>query len=544
MKTLSTLKALALSCLSVACATGTSLAQSSVYSEETIKFDILTQKPDKPIPFDRSFTLEVSKVPIKDIVRVDLFESKIQDGIRGLKKNNFRCGNIIQNVAVRDATLTFDKSGESLLIFFPPLKPNKLFDINIVTKLSADSRAILKLVDTLLVRGANPLATRKYGEFFLSTIDKSFNRTYTKWRSITDYTPFFITRLQPVYTQLRLWRYYQRSNLVLTRTEIQAISVASDSIGAKFKDANYLLALLSHPNLPSWSMGLVDIRNVYSRSLRIDSLDFAKRQAALSSNVNLLDSLLQRIDRIIAHGIETVQINRTVITLPGIRGRVAIALYQTRANSELITSAIKKIDSRVDSVTQIARGIFLAGTTAASDLKTQGGNILFADVGISNMIVPGVTSSTVSIPKLYYGVSIYFRPIDKNTRRNRFPTTFTPSRNYGCSISSIDTTYGPDYSVVTRKSILQQLSLNVGLTVGSMTNKDFDNFLNNNSLLVGPAFRFKRAFKVSAGMSLIRRSSRDPLTSEKVVVMGSYISLSVDVDFIQSIKDITSMVLK
>jgi hypothetical protein len=77
-----------------------------------------------------------------------------------------------------------------------------------------------------------------------------------------------------------------------------------------------------------------------------------------------------------------------------------------------------------------------------------------------------------------------------------------------------------------------------------MSNKDFDNFYNSNSLLVGPAYRFARAFKVSSGLALLKRSSQNPLISEKKVVPAGYLSLSVDIDFIQGLKDITSILFK
>ncbi len=77
-----------------------------------------------------------------------------------------------------------------------------------------------------------------------------------------------------------------------------------------------------------------------------------------------------------------------------------------------------------------------------------------------------------------------------------------------------------------------------------MQNKDFDNFYNGTSLLVGPAYRFARGFKVSAGVALLKRTSKNPLISEKKVVPGAYLSASVDMDFIQSLKDIKDILFK
>ena len=104
--------------------------------------------------------------------------------------------------------------------------------------------------------------------------------------------------------------------------------------------------------------------------------------------------------------------------------------------------------------------------------------------------------------------------------------------------------YGPDYQIASMRSIWQHLSLNLGFTLGSLPNADFDNFYNGTSLLVGPAYRFRRAFKFSAGAAFLKRSSYNPLISEKKVVMGTFASLSVDIDFIETFKDIRTILSK
>jgi hypothetical protein len=77
-----------------------------------------------------------------------------------------------------------------------------------------------------------------------------------------------------------------------------------------------------------------------------------------------------------------------------------------------------------------------------------------------------------------------------------------------------------------------------------MGNKEFDNLYNNTSLLVGPALRFARGFKISGGAAFVKRSSTHPLVSDKRIVVGPYVSLSTDIDFIQGLKDITSILFK
>ncbi len=129
------------------------------------------------------------------------------------------------------------------------------------------------------------------------------------------------------------------------------------------------------------------------------------------------------------------------------------------------------------------------------------------------------------MPTPYVGLSIYFRPIDKNTRRNSFARKRT----------------GHDDGIASHYSVRQHLSLNLGFTLASVP-RDFDNFYSGHSLMIGPSYRFARAFKFSVGAAFFKRSSSNPVISEKKVVGGFYAALSVDVDFVQGVKDITKLV--
>ncbi|HEX8351186.1 MAG TPA: hypothetical protein VF598_14580, partial [Hymenobacter sp.] len=51
-------------------------------SEGLIKYDFLTHKTDKPIPFDRSFTLVVINLPVKDAFAVHAYETEYVNGLR------------------------------------------------------------------------------------------------------------------------------------------------------------------------------------------------------------------------------------------------------------------------------------------------------------------------------------------------------------------------------------------------------------------------------------------------------------------------------
>jgi hypothetical protein len=315
-----------------------------------------------------------------------------------------------------------------------------------------------------------------------------------------------------------------------------------------FKDGYYLLESSKRALFGDIILGNRDISKVFlNDDEAVTSLPFGHlRFQNIESNIKFFDTVLKRLDRVISKGVLSVTISGNNIDLNATRTALVTIRTNLQDNYTYLETELKAINNSINNDDRLKQGIYLAGNTVSSDLKSAGGNILFIDAGFTNIIAPGVTNKAVYIPKLYWGVSIYFRPIDKNTRRNRFPSKFNPVSSNGCTTDPTTgiPIYGPDYAIVSKYSIWQHLSLNIGITLGSMSNKDFDNFYNSNSLLVGPAYRFARAFKVSSGLALLKRSSQNPLISEKKVVPAGYLSLSVDIDFIQGLKDITSILFK
>ena len=260
----------------------------------------------------------------------------------------------------------------------------------------------------------------------------------------------------------------------------------------------------------------------------------------LKSSLIYVDSLHQRLDWLIGKGYTNVTVNAIPINLVNLRTKISNLREQMVNNLNLLTKKMGEVSKDMDESEEFRQGTYIAGKTVSSDLKTAGGSLLFIDAGITNIFAPGLNNTTDHIPRLYTGVSIYFRPIDKNTRRNSFPKDF-PDKN--CYCQEVDKC-GPDYGAITKASVWQHLCLNIGFTWGIIPNKDFENFYNGTSLLVGPGYRFARAFKISGGVAFLKRTSESPIISDKKVFVGQYISLSVDIDFIQSIKDVTTILLK
>jgi hypothetical protein len=264
-----------------------------------------------------------------------------------------------------------------------------------------------------------------------------------------------------------------------------------------------------------------------------------KRLNNIKNNIIYFSELQKKLTKVISNGITTFKVQTTDVDLNMVKNDVEFIRKELQNNFDILEKAYKTVEKEIVASDKMKQVTCFNSDTQAIDLKAAGGNILFIDAGFANILAADINNDLTYIPKLYIGVAVYFRPIDKNTRRRSFPYNFDNQPH-----KANDTKNSSDYGIVSQWSIWQHLSLNIGLTLGDMSNKDFGNFYNKHSLLIGPAYRFARAFKISSGIALLKRSSTNPLISDKSIATGGYLSLSVDIDFIQSIKDATNYVFK
>jgi hypothetical protein len=521
-------------------------AQSSFQSETIIKYNLKKQTTDVPIPFHKPFTIEVDSLSPKNILFVSVYEAQIRNGQRSLVTNTFTdCGGGPATAAIEDMRVGHNTTGKSLTLYMPPLKANKSFDINIVYKLPASHKKALMAVNEQLRLGSVANATPLYNAFRVSTMNPETHRSYTS-NNFNDYQAFYNANLSVPYTFAVTAANFTTAS-VLTEPQIQAIDIAGNRRMTDFSDSYYLIEAAKRNLFDELLMGYLKIEDVYGDPARWATLQQPiERLANLESNLKYFDSVLKRIDRHIARGITTQMVAGTNVNMQAVQAAVYNLYAECQQNTTRLKSRLEAIDEAIDLDAGFAMGIYLVGNTVSSDLKTKGGNVLFMDAGFANIFAPDVHDDLVYIPRLYLGVSIYFTPIDKNTRRQKLPGRNAPEAFDGCHVDPLDgiTKYGPDYEILARRSIWQHLCLNVGLTLGKMTQNGFDNFYNDNSLLVGPAYRFARAFKISAGAAFMKRDSKNPLDSNKSVVTGGYISVSADIDFLQSINDIKTLLFK
>ncbi len=511
---------------------------------QNLKYNLKTRQIEegKKIPFDVPFTLTVDSLSGKNVRGVAIFKAEVKQGERDLHYESvLGCDGNTRSLAVPDKILEFRKGAEQLIIDIPALKPNSEFDIHVYYLLIPQHRSLLHKVNLKLAQGESGQSV--YTDFVAALIDE---KTKTSYLSLdySQYAAFYDSDLKQMFNDITV--YADSHKPFLTRDELLGIGMLTDQKAANFNQIRLLISIIEEGKDSQLQHGLIDVMKYGSDVSPLVKADWQGRVNNLSSNIRYFQTLLEATDNAIMIG-KPVKVNGNDVDLNAVRKKLRLLIAEVLIpNYKYLEDQGKVINAAIDANEAISSGFYLSGNTIASDLKTAGGSVLFLDAGLTNILAPGVNNQWVYIPRLYYGVSIYFRPIDKNTRTNSFPYKHKLKIDKNCHTDPVTgkKVHGPDYDVISTWDWRQHVSLNIGFTFGGIPNADFDNFYNNSSLLVGPAFRFKRAFKVSLGASFLKRSSQNPLVSEKKVVVGSYASLSVDIDFIQGLSQVTSFLFK
>lgn len=508
------------------------------HSDNFITYDLETQKPDKPIPFNRPFTLNIPKILREKVQNIRLFEIVYTKGERDYKYYTFtECeSNISVTKPIKDIDLTFNPNINNLQIYFPPLKPEVHFDVYIISTLPEKNMNLLLDVNTLLLQG-NLTSESKYTEFIRSTLDKLSNTICVSY-DYSYYSEFFHDSIRSEYISISESDFI-KNHINFTKEEIQSIDVATSNYIGDFKDAYYFLEIYNKSRFAEIQSGLINVNDINNSQISLENLfNVHKRVKNLEISKIYFDSIYNRLNRVISQSHSEITINRNTQSLEKLRLKLVDLRFNIDNNLNKLNLILKKVKAKIDKNENLRYGEYLTGNTMSQDLKTKGGRMLFADVGISTISIQNQFGDMKIFPKFHTGFSFYFKQIDKNTDSKYFINQ--GNINLGC----FNGNYGPTYGIVSKKSIWQKLSLNVALTYGGYKDTSFENLISNTSLLIGPAYKIAGPLKISSGISLLRRSSNNPLISENIFATGVYASLSFDLDFIGAIKEVTSILLK
>jgi hypothetical protein len=497
---------------------------------DSIPFNATTKhiSGGKGIPIDKPFIIVVdhlrNDIDLNRVNSVYCFSVSYKNGKPDLtcdKKDLGTC----QSKA--DIKIDYDTADKKLILFFPALKPDIDFDINIQQNFSDKNLDLFYDILKDFQSGDNASANKKVNDLILHFKQARIFATDIGNLYFTSAAQFQDLVYQQVKPDL--------SN-ILDNTKympVGPIGPANIQDAYKILRANKgkcpelpFLGLFDPANTDNIAKGLVSLKGDNKFEL-IDTNHFNDRLYNLTSTITLL-----------------VTIDSAVRTLylESLDPQMATLQQIVDNNIKAIRSNLKNFKQYLDGINKAinAKGfesVWLVGTTQSNDLKTKGGSLVSTDLGIANIVIRDNYNKLKYIPKLYLGLNIFFRPVDRNASLK-----YLPASKKAANDKFHNHTDSVDDNLSATRTILQHLSLSVGVTFGTMDVRYFDNLFNGMSLVIGPSYRFARAFRITSGVALLKRVNPNPLLTTEVVTAGFYASFSVDFDFLSTVKNFTDLI--
>ncbi|MDN3583963.1 hypothetical protein [Mucilaginibacter flavus] len=490
------------------------------YSDAKVVYDFKNPETKVDIPFDQRFTFSVIHFNTAGIKRVFAYEAIFKNGIRDLKADVKDSTGQPSNLP--DVELNKYAHGDTLDIYFVPLKPSIEFDIAVTRSLGTANLALLYQVNELLYAGNYADARQKFSDLEDATYDSVFNLSFFSYDFDT-YRAAFVATFHPAYVQLHDATQFP-DGILPDMIQINRLEMGFVQNRIHYKDGCKLTRVVLDHKITELFKGFVPADYTVSTDQAAPE-DYGARIKNLKQSISIFEALDDSCRSLLARDNSAAFLQ--------VRAMIAADLAQLKTNKDHIEKYFGQLNKAIQADAHLAEVSLLVGTTYAKDIKTQGSNIFTLDLGLSFMNAWNYRNQAAFLPKLYWGVNIYFRPINKSMRQETLPHGLKP-----------DLVNGPDYHIVDQASGWQHFSMTLGFTTGTYSNTDFDNLFNNTTLLTGFGYRFYRAFKFSLGTAWLRRTSNNPVITGKGLCFAPYASLSVDIDLIQNLKDIYTMIMK
>jgi len=495
----------------------------STISPDIIKFDLSTKRTDKAIPFDRLFTIQVDNINTDTIDSIMVIKIEYSNGQREPKSN--KSGIAKFDIILKNGTgYKLDKS--MLSIFMPPLKPNSDFDILIQHKLSQENldRAfkLNNLISQHIDAGGKLHSTPEMEALFKELQDSANNSNYSSVRnifrigSLAEYFDTVYYPLDSLYQHLKQIPIVQCDSLTDSDIESFASYLCQKCISNL--DINRIENVIIKKRFSDLSAGFLEL----DKTQTIGLTSFEK----LESRINSIGNWIKYFDsmHVIINELHAVYPNLFVALESKIQ-KVINCLSQNKDNLSAVDDRIKK-----QIYGHTSQAIWLIGNNQSKDLQTKGSSIFTVDAGLADIWIRDLDNTIVSIPKIYLGLNIFFRSVNKNDKVKHLP-------------HSIKGIYEGEGKLIARQSPFHYIGFTVGFTVGAINKANFDNLSTGTSILVGPSARLG-PFRISGGFSFLQRANLNPLITTKSTVVGYYTAASLDFDLLQGVQKITSIFFK
>jgi hypothetical protein len=504
------------------------------YSGDVIKIDSFG-KADKGLPFDKPFFLERDKINTQNIQAIYLYRVKYINGKRDLfpdtrkKNSDFSADHTFE-------TSEIIKEKNKLTLSVPALKPNKDFDILVLRGVSGENYKSVANLNKILIKGPLTWVTNNDGSRSIQPTQAMIDIFKPLKASADNYIfnhndttrESFPSTINEFYTEVtvNVKTFYQEatteSNLkspsFFTKQDIQDLVKGLSYIKKEFNDI-YLLEQIDHESKYSdVTYGYLAANSALGTE-KDDNYSLSERINNLKVSMAFFDSLY-------------LSLNELVILDDHTYGTIRDKAKQILSDLMYNLSYIEKRQNDINKVinAKANEAVWLMGNTQSKDMQTRGANLFTLDVGIANIWARDLDNLKAYIPKLYYGVNIHFRPIDKNAKFK-----YLPRKKDRDSVEK--------GNILAHRTIWQYLCLTAGFTIGSLDKNNFDNFFGGSSLMLGPSLRLTRSFRISAGICFLKRSTLNPLISEKKFTSGVYLSTSLDFDLLGTLGKVTGLFL-
>lgn len=480
----------------------------TIAKSQTIKsfeIDKITGFAKSELPFDVPFVVTIKGVNDKESIEtIYVFEAYIYDNDRHLRKKGYE-GKIshIQK-------LEFKVIKDDLIMYFDPLLPNMYIDIAIVRDFTGAKLKSLHSINAEILAGNLVKAQTKYNNLTsaanLEPQGYSTPRTFYTF-NWDDYKSFFQSSLRLHYESSA-----DATNLLITINlsfdELAKLIRISDDVKLGSPELSNLFQIFQQNLVDQVLNGTLAIDGNYlTKPAGIYELD--KRIENYKKSIQLLKTIIIHSNNLIAKSpSDDVFIKKKINEMDVMRAKLIANLF-------LVQTELQSIKTSVKAETKLRYGDWVMGGNKFQSIKSAGTAALIPDFGIASVFAfSPIEGQNRFFARPYAGASIYVRPINKNQRFNEIPNP----------------------------TLWHRMSFNVGLTLGAIKEEEFEDFFKSMSLLLGANYRITKELRLSTGAALLRQKHPNPLIGDTRIDLGAYIGVSIDVDLVGSISNVTKKV--
>ena len=496
---------------------------SSSGSTPIIKFDLKDRSISSPIPFDKPFVLNVLNLNNAEVKSIEVYAIYYEKGKRKLSGG-------IPSFIIPEKDRINEK--DKLIINFPALGAGKEFDILITKKLSSETiEKIYEINHIIYNQVSNSITREEYSKNLEQQIidlkseinDEKLGqelRDLSSDSTIDLYKKNVYDKVKIFYDSIASPFQNQKKQIqtFFTQEEITKIVNVLNPKSTFFSRVYILQKIYDDNSFEQIARGVYEIDYKYPVvKSKPEIFNFKKRLANLQVSYNYLDSLVDELNYLKA---------KDPKRYAKLKNKAKSIFEIVIANKKVVEENVKHILKTLNEH-YYEQGVWLIGTTSVDDLKVKSGNIFSLDAGLLSIGAFNNNNQFTVIPKLYLGLNIFFKSRDKNS-----------SNKYKIKRASTD---DETHTLESQPSIWDNLCLTAGFTLGKMVEKDFDNITNGLSFTLGPSLSLFNAVRISGGVAFLKRNNTNPIRTEKQLIVGPYIGLSLDFDLLEQAKKITSL---